>query len=319
MPAPGIETIQISSREQWLAARRQDITASVIAAVAGVDPYRSPASVYAEKLGLIPPPAENELMRRGRWMEAAAVEALRDTYPTWFFERAGVYLRDPKRRLGCTPDLMVLAPDRAGLGLIQIKTVASRVFREQWRGGADGEDAPLSAPLGYQLQTVMEAKLSGVSWAALCAFVVGEFTCSVHLVEIPLDADAEAAWQRMQEAAADFWERVARGLPPPPMPDLDAEVVKAIYRRPKPELEVLDLTGSNLFPALLEERAERKRRIADNIERCEAIDTEIKAAIGFHEAAQFADGWSATWKLRKMPARTIPASESRALIPRRKE
>src|SRR5687767_8539180 len=66
-----------SARERWLAERRELLTASDVAAVLGVDPRRSPLSVYAEKRGLLEV-AETPWMRWGRRVEGAIAEAYAD-------------------------------------------------------------------------------------------------------------------------------------------------------------------------------------------------------------------------------------------------
>ena len=41
----------MKTRDEWLALRRQYLTASDVAAVLGVDPWRGPIDVYADKIG----------------------------------------------------------------------------------------------------------------------------------------------------------------------------------------------------------------------------------------------------------------------------
>ena len=48
-----IEQLAIESREQWLAMRRQDITASTAGALLGLHPYVTAYSLWAEKTGLV--------------------------------------------------------------------------------------------------------------------------------------------------------------------------------------------------------------------------------------------------------------------------
>ena len=56
-------------REQWLELRRQGIGGSDAAAIVGLDRYRSPFDVYADKLGLKKEQPDNEAMRQGRDLE----------------------------------------------------------------------------------------------------------------------------------------------------------------------------------------------------------------------------------------------------------
>lgn len=57
------------SREQWLAMRKGGIGGSDAGAVCGLNPYRSPFSVYMDKTSDAAPEEDNERMRQGRDLE----------------------------------------------------------------------------------------------------------------------------------------------------------------------------------------------------------------------------------------------------------
>ena len=61
-------------REDWLNARRGGIGGSDAPAILGLDRYRSPFDVYADKLGLKPEQEDNEAMRQGRDLEQYVAE-----------------------------------------------------------------------------------------------------------------------------------------------------------------------------------------------------------------------------------------------------
>ncbi len=63
----------IDARAQWLAQRRELITAADAAAIIGADPRRGPLAVWAEKVGQVEV-EETIPMRRGRRLESAIVE-----------------------------------------------------------------------------------------------------------------------------------------------------------------------------------------------------------------------------------------------------
>jgi len=56
-------------REEWLAHRKKGIGGSDAAAILGHNEYRSPYSVWADKLGLLPERPDTEAMRQGRDLE----------------------------------------------------------------------------------------------------------------------------------------------------------------------------------------------------------------------------------------------------------
>ena len=57
------------SHEEWLEQRRKSIGGSDASAIIGMNTYCSPYTVWAEKLGKLPPKEDNEAMRLGRDLE----------------------------------------------------------------------------------------------------------------------------------------------------------------------------------------------------------------------------------------------------------
>ena len=297
-----IETITIEGREQWLSLRMQDVTASDVAAACGVSPYKTPLRLYAEKTGAIMETPDNAVLRRGRWLEPAGLYALQETQPTWTVRKANVYLRDPDLRIGCTPDFVAEIPDLPGLTNIQMKTVASRVFND-WRD----ESGEPQVPLHYQLQALTEAKLMGAERAMLLAFIMGEFTCDMHLIDVPLH---DAAWERIKGDVAHFWRCVAAGTPPQVMPDRDGKTLREIYK--KESGEVLDLSSDNELPTLLAERATLTDTIKSSEARKAQIETEVMARLKDASVATL-PGWSISWKTQTRKGYTVEPWEGRAL------
>lgn len=219
-----VERIPVTDRASWLAMRSQDVTASDVAAVCGVDPYRSPLKVWAEKSGVISPDGDNATLKRGRWLEAAVIEATREERPAWDLRRARVYLRDSSIRLGATPDAVALDPQRQGIGAVQCKTVRRDVYERDW---IELEPGVAIAPLGYQLQTLTEAMLVGAAWASVVALVI-DAGGGAEFVEAPVLRHVEAE-DRIRAAVARFWADMDAGRQPPVTFRQDSEVVSALY------------------------------------------------------------------------------------------
>lgn len=66
--------LQQGSRE-WLELRKKSITATDIATIMGVNPYKTPYQLWQEKLGIKEPDTENDAMRRGKSLEPIALES----------------------------------------------------------------------------------------------------------------------------------------------------------------------------------------------------------------------------------------------------
>ena len=72
---PTFHDLQQGSAE-WLAFRKDKITATDIATICGVNPYKSPYMLWQEKLGLKGPESENDAMREGKLLESEAIHKL---------------------------------------------------------------------------------------------------------------------------------------------------------------------------------------------------------------------------------------------------
>ena len=73
------------SREDWLRLRKQGIGGSEAGAICGVNPYVSPATVYADKISDEIDVLDNEAMRQGRDLENYVAER--------FMEATGLKVR----------------------------------------------------------------------------------------------------------------------------------------------------------------------------------------------------------------------------------
>jgi predicted phage-related endonuclease len=307
--ASGVQRIHIQSRAQWLEERRKDITASDVPSICGHG-YRSALAVYAEKMGLVPAQPDNDILRKGRWLEPAAFEALGEERPNWEIRRAKVYLRDPSARLGATPDGVAIDPKRPGIGILQAKVVSLHAFKANWLDDPSDDPAhgACTVPIGYQLQTLTEAMLAGATWAAVVALVHNEWRASLRIVPIERHAAAE---QMIRQRVAEFWADVDAGRQPAIDASRDSEIVKALF--PKDDGTTLDLSGDNELPALLDERESVAAVIKSNEARKKEIDTDLRAKLGSHAYARVADGRIVSWKLQQRAAFSVPAGEHRVL------
>jgi hypothetical protein len=296
-PAPaGIQRIPIESREQWLALRQQDVTASAIASLFigdRVETHMTPYRLYMLKTGAIeeesddPVITDDEIvfspMGRGSFLEDKATEALRLLKPHWMVQKCPYYYRDPVARLGATPDLLVHDPER-GFGIVQVKNPERSVYHsDKWK--ADGEFEP---PLEYAIQTSVEADLTKATWAAVGAFVVGHKTI-FRLFDIPIKP---ALAVRTRELVADFWRRVETGEPYDPDFGRDGELIARLFDDPDPSV-IADLSGHPRIAEIVAQREALKEREADGRaaeKERKALDAHIIFALGNAESGRLPDG-----------------------------
>ncbi|MBE1208156.1 YqaJ viral recombinase family protein [Aminobacter carboxidus] len=277
-----IQIIRPADRSAWLAARGVDVTASVAGTLFGVDPYRTPYELWAEKTGrLSPDEEESEAMERGNLMEPVVVEMVRKRYPEWTvtYENDRAYYRDPERRIGATPDAFLVRPDRFGTGNMQIKTVSQDAFEKYWLDPDSGEVVP---PLWIAVQTITEAQLTGCPWACVALVVLTvRGTLKLHVIDIPI---VLKLWNRLVEKVGMFWAMVNSGQEPEPDWQRDGPVVLDIYRNSMPERR--DLTDRQDIDELVGIYVDAKAKVAENAAVADRIRPQIIYALGTAEIGQ---------------------------------
>lgn len=303
-----IESWRITDRAEWLRRRSVDLTASDVGAVAGVDEHRSPLRVFLEKSGQALANPENDAMRRGRWLEPAVLQAVRETKPGWELRPAKVYLREPELRLGATPDALVIDPERPGIGNLQMKVVARPVFERDW--GGNGE----AVPLKFQLQTLTEAMLAEAEWCAVAALVIDVYSAELVIRDVPRHAAAE---DRIRKMAVTFWSMVTNGLPPAPNYAVDGDLIKTLYAKgggpPK------DFSSDERMASLCEQKISWGQRRHNAEGALKTIDAEICALLGEAERGEHPD-FSISWKPQTRKETILPAQTFRVLrVTRKKE
>lgn len=303
-----IEIIRPANRDAWLAARQQDVTASVAAAVLDVHPYTTAYQLWAEKTGRIQPDTEeSEAMERGNLMEPVAIEMLRKRRPDWIvrYENDRAYYRDPERRIGATPDAFVEIPGRFGTGNLQIKTAAEAAFREFWLDPDTHEVVP---PTWIAVQAITEAKLTGCDYAVVAVVVITwRGTFKLHLIDIPLH---DRLWTRLKSAVAEFWTVAAGGGEPPIDWTRDGPTVVDVYSNSF--VDRRDLSGDTDLDILVGRYKRLKEAEADAKKQADVLKPQIIYALGNSEAGFTAD-WEFTARTQHREAYEVRASSTRVL------
>ena len=183
------------SQEEWLAHRQKSIGGSDAAAILGLNGYNSAYTVWADKLGMLPPKEDWEGMRQGRDLEAYVAER--------FSERTGKKVRRENNILinpeypyaHANVDRMVIGED-AGL---ECKTT-SCLNLKQYKNGA--------FPDHYYVQCVHYLAITGCKKWYLAVLVLGK---DFLVFEIERDEDEITALMQSEEA---FWKLVEAKTPP---------------------------------------------------------------------------------------------------------
>lgn len=294
----GVEIRAAGDKAAWLAMRQNDVTASVAGAMFGIHPYTTGFSLWAEKTGryrpevidtptiiddgetIVYPPAA-----RGHLFERTSIEAVRALRPDWTISYpVGRYWTKPASRIGCTPDALAYDPARpGGFGIIQIKTTNPFTFRKEWK-----EDGMVNPPLWIALQAMVEAVLTGASWASV-AVMVSEFDTRLSVFDIPIK---RGAWSNLEARVAEFWAQVATGETPEPDFMRDAAVIAKVFAIADDE-DVLDLTTNNRAAEIVRQRAELKavEKAGGDAEAArKPLDGELIFLLGNHKSARLPGG-----------------------------
>lgn len=299
----GVITERTRDRAHWLALRERDVTASSAGALFGIHPYQTAFGLWGEKTGKIVeevddrPKIEGDVaifppIARGNLFEPPSVEALRLIRPEWRVAYPlGRYWSMTKARIGATPDVLAIDPARPGFGSVQMKTVAPQVFRETWRDKDTGEIVP---PLWIALQALVEARLTGASWAAVAALIV-DYDCRLVVKEIPI---SDRAWGGLVERVAAFWGQVKAGTTPDPDFLRDGALIMRLFAE-SDERASVDLSADARAAELVARREELKAiEAAGNVAEKDrkTVDAELIFKLGNAETGILPGGGVITAK-----------------------
>ncbi|RWM29451.1 YqaJ viral recombinase family protein [Mesorhizobium sp.] len=296
------------NRDEWLALRRQDVTASVAAAVLGAHPYATKYGLWAEKTGRVSGEVEEtEAMDRGNLLEPVVVTMLSRREPTWtiIYKNDRAYYRDPDRRMGATPDAFVQIPGRPGRGNLQIKTASEDAFKKYWLDPDTGDIVP---PAWIAVQAIQEAKLSGCSYAIVAVLVMTwRGNLRLYDTEVPLH---EKLWTRLEAEVCTFWSVIEQGKEPDIDWGRDGGTVLEVYSDSC--VDKRDLSADVELDTLIGTYKSLKEAAADHTKKADAIKPQIVHALGNSEAG-FTAGWEIVARTQERAAYTVAAGTSRPL------
>jgi predicted phage-related endonuclease len=304
-----VEILHPSDRDAWLGLRQKDVTASIAAAVLNAHPYTTPYQIWAEKTGRVEHDSEEtEAMERGNLLEPVAVAMVCKRHPEWAVHYEGdvkTYFRAPEFRIGATPDAFIEIPGREGRGNLQIKSAAESAFREFWVDPDTGDIVP---PTWIAVQAIVEAKLTGCSYAMVAVVVVTwRGNLRLHVVDIPLHG---RVWRRLIDKVGEFWSLVDGGGEPPVDWERDGRTVLDVYSTS--QIDKRDLSEDFGLDVLIGKYKALKDQEAAAKKQAEELRPQIIYALGNSEAG-FTAGWEITARSKHREAFSVKASITRTL------
>lgn len=238
--------------EQWLEERRKRIGGSDASAIIGMNKYSSAYTVWADKLGKIPPKEDNEAMRLGRDLEEYVAKR--------FTEETGKRVRRENNIL-INPDIpfahanvdrMVIGED-AGF---EAKTT-SVLNLKKFNGG--------EYPENYYVQCVHYLMVTGCKRWYLGVLILG-----VGFKHFVIERD-EGEIEALRKSEEDFWEYVKSGNPPMvDGSDSTSETLKTMYPESNGDAVSLmayehDLKQYMTLSSLLDDVKKQREEVANRI------------------------------------------------------
>lgn len=243
-----------SDREEWLSLRRNGIGGSDAAALLGLNPYRTPYELWAEKQGFLPAKEDTECMRQGRDLEQYV--ACR------FMEQTGMKVRSvPHMYQSVKYPFMQATIDRIVVGRkegLECKTTSILQDKALSKG---------EIPLPYYCQCMHYLAVTGFDCWHLAVLVLNR---GFYVFRIERD---EKEIQCLIEQEQSFWETYILGNAIPPTQGLASETT-AILSQYKGNMQ---LEATPLFEH--DQTAERYLELGKRIDELSAEREQLKQQI----------------------------------------
>jgi putative phage-type endonuclease len=261
------------SREAWLEGRKGHVGGSDVAALFGVNPYKSAYELWAEKSGLIDASVlETEAMFWGKALEPFIASRYREvTGRETTLLGLRIYRPAACEHLGTTPDAEVVDPERDEPGVLSIKNVT------QYKAN-DWEDEP---PVYYQIQLQAELAATGASWGSFGVLIGGN---KFHWLDVKRnDRFIELLFERVR----DFKRRVdEQDAPPVDGSERTYDALKKLYAGANGETVSL---GESMLEIAAEFEA-MKKNVASITKQIAERKNQLLAAMGSASLGLLPDG-----------------------------
>ena len=288
MTALELLDIRDVGREAWLNARKQGIGASDCAAALGLNKYKTPYQLWAEKTGIAAPVAENEAMRWGNLLEPVIASEFGDRTGLILRKNDKLFVSNAYPWLMGTPDYFT---NESGVpGGVQIKNTGAYLAHD-WEGGI---------PDAVHCQVEHEMAVTGFTFTYVVALVGGN-----KLVWHRIERD-EAIIHALIGKLEAFWELV-KTKTPPPLSSGDSDTMSALY----PESTSGKHTVlSQSYAALCQDYLVAKLREKAATDCVDELAARLKAEVADAESAR-AGKYEITWKTQHRASYVAKATSFR--------
>ncbi len=261
--------LDFHTEQDWLEARKRDVTATEVAALFGLHPFKSRLRLWQEKRGDIEVEfVESDQAKWGRRLQIPIAMGICEDRGWSGEDLTGYYFRHDARRLGASPDVKA-EHDDWGRICMEIKLVD--FMRE-----ADGwfKDR---APLHYEFQLQTQMHLGTGYFDCGCIGALGQRQAARVMMR---EYDAEVG-AMIDEEVDGFWQSIENNVAPAPDYAVDGPLLERL-RRPQINGWVINLSTNNRAVDLIQSyallEAERKP-LREQLKEIEAAQDMIKNEI----------------------------------------
>lgn len=271
-------------RERWLKLRRGTLGASDSASILLHEPWGTPMTVYADKMGAGTEDEDNDYLKWGRVLQPLLLE--------WLSEEAGVrvigremfLLSETNPLFSCTLDGFI----ESGSEWIPVEAKHTAWKERDWE---DGVPAYVMVQIQHQLY------VTGAPHGYVVASIAGKPPVW-KLVERDENVIADITGE-----GQSFWQHhVIPGVPPPAdgSPRTHAALAR-LYPGGGGSLVDFEPEIADLLPELIEKQ-EGAKALQEGIDEMKGM---MKRAIGNEEGGRFPNGMVVTWKPNKHGVRSF--------------
>jgi len=269
-------------------ARAKGIGASELAAILGLDPYRTPLDVWMEKTGRKPKFEGNEATFRGNVFEDAVGQYMqRAIGEDWVQEKCSFVVSDISEVIRCNPDRIFYNRKTGERKGGELKTTIERVTEEDL---TDPEN-PKKLPWLFQCQ-----------WCMVCTglrkWELGWMGAFFNYTQVTVEYN-EGLANMLTAFVLDWWEKhIVQDIQPDPINAADALVIW-----PKDNGETFE--ANDTLADLIRDYASAKGQAKAWAEKADAMADRIKLAFGACSYANIQGTRAASYKADKRGIKSL--------------
>ena len=266
--------------EQWHEARKNGIGGSDVAALMGLNKYKSPLSLWLEKTGRAESPdlSGNDAIFWGNALEPVIADRFQQEHPDWTVKEPNAMFVSKERPWAFANLDRIVIDDQMKESVLEIKTVGFRRASD-WDNGV---------PLYYQTQVIHYMSVTGMKRAYVAVLIGGQ---EYREYVLEPDSDDVAA---VRSAVDGFWRDYVEADAMPALVGTDDEGGALLELYSRPEADMANVSPEEEFDDWVSEIESANARIKELQAHVDLLKNKVKQRIGNHDGA-VSDVYQVKW------------------------